>query len=339
MRLYFPFVIICVVSLLLRVEKINASSWNIGPEEKRLLMEAGCKFDSCGHMCKSPRWTASGELLEKGACIEDSYRTSVVPEKGITKVYSRIKAQRVRGVHDRKKQVSIDFTLHMQWIDPGIRTNFSEEDMKNGGIVLEIEQLKSIWKPDLYIYNLSDYKSFSDSKQIKSFILLPSNGSNLSNNTEESKQQNGQTVVEFTVEAKATIYCEFDLNYYPMDNQKCQFRFGSRSLGTTFMLHDPSNIYHHPTDYKAENFNIRITFFDGKLNTGNNTIGFDIQMVRILRPFIMEYYLPCMAIVLVSQIGFVIPLTAIPGRVALLVTQFLTITNLFIHQMVCITGS
>ena len=38
--------------------------------------------------------------------------------------------------------------------------------------------------------------------------------------------------------------------------------------------------------------------------------------------------------VLVSEIGFVVPITAIPGRVALLVTQFLTLVNLFIYQMV-----
>ena len=35
-------------------------------------------------------------------------------------------------------------------------------------------------------------------------------------------------------------------------------------------------------------------------------------------------------------IGFIIPVTVIPGRVSLLVTQFLTLINLFIHQMVSI---
>ena len=40
------------------------------------------------------------------------------------------------------------------------------------------------------------------------------------------------------------------------------------------------------------------------------------------------------AIVVVSIMGFIIPASAIPGRVALLVTQFLTLINLFIYQMV-----
>ena len=332
MRRWFPFLTAIVLSILLKNKKITASSVY---DEQQLLMEAGCKFLLCGHMCETPKWAGSGQLLEKGACIERTYRKSVVPEKGITKVLTTFTDHKVRGVHDRKKQVSIDFTIRLRWIDPGIKTNFSKEDIKNGGIVLEVEQLNKIWKPDLYIYNLSDYNSYSESKQIKSFILLPTNESNLNDSMESTIQEQSQTIVEFTVEAKAIIYCNFDLAMYPMDSQMCNFRFGSRSSGTTFMLDNPNNIYHQITNYNAENFNITTTFFDEQLNTGKNTIGFDIQMDRILKPFIMEYYLPCMAIVLVSHIGFVIPLTAIPGRIALLVTQFLTITNLFIHQMVC----
>ena len=332
MRHFFLFVITVVLSILLRSKRINALN---NTRLNLLLIEAGCRYESC-RFCEDEayRWVGSGILLEKGACIERTYQQSSVPETGITKVYSTIIEQRVREVDGQKKQVTIDFTLALQWMDPGIKTNFSEENEQNGGIKLSIEHLNVIWKPDLYIYNISDYKSYADSKQINSFIILATNVSNLGNNTEETKQQKRQTVVEYTVEAKATIYCNFDFSDYPMDTQMCRFRFGSRSSGTTFILNDPNKIYHETTNYMTENFNITITFFDGNLNTGKNIVGFDIQMVRILKPFIMEYYLPCMAIVLVSQIGFVIPLTAIPGRAALLVTQFLTLTNLFIHQTV-----
>ena len=59
-----------------------------------------------------------------------------------------------------------------------------------------------------------------------------------------------------------------------------------------------------------------------------------IKMTRLGTSYMVEYYLPCIGIILVSEIGFVIPVTAIPGRIGLLVTQFLTLTNLFIHQMV-----
>ena len=74
--------------------------------------------------------------------------------------------------------------------------------------------------------------------------------------------------------------------------------------------------------------------YNDSMQNGSDTFGFNITLERMIQPYIYQYYLPCISIVVVSQISFVIPLSAIPGRVGLVVTQFLTLTNLFIHQMV-----
>ena len=63
-------------------------------------------------------------------------------------------------------------------------------------------------------------------------------------------------------------------------------------------------------------------------------IGFNITLERIVQPYLYEYYFPTFAIVVVSQISFMIPVSASPGRITLVVTQFLTLTNIFIHQKV-----
>ena len=62
--------------------------------------------------------------------------------------------------------------------------------------------------------------------------------------------------------------------------------------------------------------------------------GVDIKFERLIEKYVYEYYMPCILIVLASMLSFIIPLSAIPGRVALVVTQFLTLTNMFIHQRV-----
>ena len=62
--------------------------------------------------------------------------------------------------------------------------------------------------------------------------------------------------------------------------------------------------------------------------------GFNITLKRIIQPYLYKYYFPSIAIVIVSFISFIIPLSAIPGRIVLVVTQFLTLTSIFIHQMV-----
>ena len=63
-------------------------------------------------------------------------------------------------------------------------------------------------------------------------------------------------------------------------------------------------------------------------------VGITFKMVRILSPFIFQYHLPAAAIVFVSQVSFIIPPSAIPGRIGLLATLFLTLINLFINHMV-----
>ena len=119
-----------------------------------------------------------------------------------------------------------------------------------------------------------------------------------------------------------------------MDKQNCNVTINSGSNEAIFVLNDQNGAYHSSTSYKALNLEMTTTFFDEKINNGRNRIGFKIQMKRQIQSFLMKYYVPCMAIVIVSEIGFVVPLTALPGRAALLVTQFLTLVNLFIYQMV-----
>jgi hypothetical protein len=93
-------------------------------------------------------------------------------------------------------------------------------------------------------------------------------------------------------------------------------------------------------NYEGDGFRITIdpigTLTDPSKITQNSTgdFGFDIILERIAQPYMFQYYFPCAAIVIISQISFIIPLSAIPGRVGLVVTQFLTLTNIFIYQMV-----
>ena len=316
----------------------NASSLK---DTTSLLIEAGCKtkkYNETNGRGWEYEWiaTENARLLANGACVGPDYRGYVVPEKGITKVYSTIEDQKVRAVDGKEGTLSIDFTLVMRWLDPNIKTNFSSDDQANGGIVLEKTQLELIWEPDLYIYNRRSFKSLDEWRSTKTLNILTSNEVAQIDSTDTTEKQNSKTAVEWRIEIKSTIYCNFDHASYPMDKQICNLTFGSSSFGAIFVLHDPNNIYHgEHIYYEAANFDMSFTFFDENLNNGRSTVGLRIEMDRLVSSFIMKYYLPCIAIVLVSGLSFAIPQTAIPGRIALLVTQFLTLINLSIYQMVC----
>ncbi len=66
-------------------------------------------------------------------------------------------------------------------------------------------------------------------------------------------------------------------------------------------------------------------------NSGYNysIAGFTVDFSRHSKSFVFKYYLPSCSMVVISWISFLIPPTAIPGRVALLVTIFLVLTTYF----------
>ena len=111
--------------------------------------------------------------------------------------------------------------------------------------------------------------------------------------------------------------------------------FGGQSSNLRFQLYDSENENHGNQSFQFSDLKVAVSVIEepGSSST-EQKIGLQINIQRHLKPYILKYYLPCIIITLVSQCSFLIPLDALPGRVALVVTQLLTLTSLFIHEMV-----
>ena len=327
------------INAILEINYLNALSSKYEP-----LIEAGCKkkdwnengkfWDEAKN--KSFDWIASGKLLEKGACLEEGYRSWVIPEKGVTRVHSAIKFPFLSTIGLREQLVSIHYSLTFTWIDRRIKTNFSlEPDTNKTDMTIQVKVLKNIWAPDLYIFNRS---AFLDPFGIRSTVSLKlyslhSYNKVYGTNIQERHATRDSTVVEYKSEQRSRIYCSFDYSLYPMDRHVCILRLGTRSSSSTLILHTDDSDDNIPI-YSAAGFDIVTKLFDENIMNGSNTIGVKMQMSRRLKPFILTYYVPAMSIVMVSEISFLIPIAAMPGRIGLLVTLFLTLTNVCIHHMV-----
>ena len=212
-------------------------------EEKDLLRQAGC--------------TENDELLEEGACILHHYRPHAIPDKGSTKIYTTIMQEKVREVDNKREVMIVDLRLQMHWIDSGIKTDFSDEDKESGGIGLDlIHQITKIWRPLMHFHNITDWKTHQDSYNILGLTLDADH--NFDTNT---------TVVEYTLETKAMVFCDFDFISYTRDAQTCLLRFETKSSGLDLEFYDPTNIYHKEKKYDAPEYHIKVNFFDGVLDT------------------------------------------------------------------------
>ena len=335
----FYLILLITLYTLLNIKSLNAISLKDKP-----LIEAGCKkkiWNENGEYMddeqnKTFDWVASGKLLEKGACLKDGYRYWVVPQTGVTIVYSTIQKPFLRTIGQREQLVSIDYVLTLIWIDKRIKTNFSmESGINETSMALRISTLKKIWAPELYIFHRSSFLDPYGTRSTVSLKLYSLQKFNELHKTKirEMHANNESTVVEYKSEYRSRIYCTFDYSLYPMDRHLCTLRLGSRSSSSTLML-QKDEIDENLPIYSAAGFDLVSTLFDENVNNGSNTIGVKMEMTRRLNPFLLKYYAPAIAVVIVSEISFLIPVAAIPGRIGLLVTLFLTLTNLFIHNMV-----
>ena len=136
---------------------------------------------------------------------------------------------------------------------------------------------------------------------------------------------------------RATLFCEFQFSSFPLDTQVCNF---VQSVGPegVCLLFSPKKLdkWNHETNGYQVTVRQRGGSITHNIDFQNGTCrcGFNVTLTRMIQPYLFQYYFPSIAIVVVSQISFIIPLSAIPGRIGLIVTQFLTLTNIFIHQMV-----
>jgi hypothetical protein len=136
-----------------------------------------------------------------------------------------------------------------------------------------------------------------------------------------------------------TFICPMRFDKFPLDTQRCKFQVGSYSYDESHMVFVTDNAgYQAPkTDNGiALDYAIQITrlseedsvYVGGSL--GNFSLaGFEMVLSRYVSTYIITYYLPSGLFVIVSWISFLIPMDVIPGRMALLVTLFLVLVNIF----------
>ena len=95
----------------------------------------------------------NGTLLSSSVCIPMGYIKGEAPRKP-TIVRTKIEINNIREVNDKKMQITIDFYQEITWTDNRIKTTLAP----NSSSCLNNNLINSIWKPDLWIKNLFDFK-------------------------------------------------------------------------------------------------------------------------------------------------------------------------------------
>ena len=309
----------------------GCEGFEVNGKIKEMVKEAGCPFES------------TKQLLVRNVCLLPDYQSNELPkdQRGRVDVHINLHKAFILEVDELRNRLTIKIVQFMKWFDPRIKTNYSAITDPSGIIWLSQSNVQQIWHPDqdMYTEDLEEWKSLYDPSLYRKIVILPHYDIGEINdyvrdtdNDEddydgEKHDEDIPTHLGGLKAWRATILCIFDFSSYPLDTQRCTFtQFGVVGMNITLNQAGESSEWNQ----KVAGFKVAIENV-GAL--GNDSIGFDITLKRIVQPYLYQYYLPCCSIVVVSQVSFIIPLSAIPGRVALVATQFLTLTNIFIHQI------
>ena len=302
---------------------------------------------------KSDLACSNGRKITGFVCLPNDYHKEISPtgeDEHIVHINSSIWLRNIREINAVDKTMTVDITLTLYWIDNRILKKFTKHNMnkhaggKAGIMVLPIEKLDDIWRPDLYIFDMAYFESYKVNAPVDSISILYNYWWSASDYNRDYTLNN--TVLQYYIDARAKIYCfKFSFERFPMEGNTCTFVLGTSLTRANFAWSvDNDDWRYHSLNYHeiVNGYEItNVSWLNESPKSVNENyagmgraIGFEVSVKRQLMPFLVQYYIPCIAIVLLTQISFIIPLTAIPGRVALLVTEFLTLTNIFIHQQV-----
>jgi hypothetical protein len=134
-----------------------------------------------------------GFLLSAAICLPFGYRKHELPQTS-TEINTAIAINNIREIDDKKMTVSLEFHPQLIWADKRIVTNFSKEE-RGMFKVLNSVALQKVWKPDLFIENLSSFKLHSMLDDISGFSI--GNGLMLG--------WKNETIIFYKFSAKATI--------------------------------------------------------------------------------------------------------------------------------------
>ncbi|XP_042884812.1 glutamate-gated chloride channel-like isoform X5 [Penaeus japonicus] len=222
-----------------------------------------------------------------------------------------IMIRNVETISDVKMEYSIQIYFREQWKDHRLTFN------NMGGRIkyLTLTEADMVWMPDLFFKNEKEghfHKIILPNFYIR---IYPDGG------------------VLYSIRISLTLSCPMNLKLFPLDRQQCQLLMASYGWTTedlVFLWKDVEPVQVtknlHLPRFTLEKF---ITdYCNSKTNTGEySCLRVDLVFKREFSYYLIQYYIPCCMLVIVSWVSFWLDQNAVPARVSLGVTTLLTMST------------
>ncbi|EFX89617.1 hypothetical protein DAPPUDRAFT_190742 [Daphnia pulex] len=228
-----------------------------------------------------------------------------------TIVKSNILVRSMGPFSEHRMDYSMDCYFRQSWQDRRLSFNGPIETLS-----LSIKMLEGIWKPDTFIYN--GKKSYLHTITTPNKLLrINKDGSILYS-------------VRLTIKAK----CSMDLREFPMDHQSCPLILGSYSYDEEDLLYvwDEDQGVKFLGDVELSQFDLISSPYRNASISRKRGLYSVLQVSFNLRRkqgyFLIQVYVPCILIVVLSWVSFWLNREATSDRINLGITTVLTLSTL-----------
>jgi len=213
------------------------------------------------------------------------------------------------------QEYSVQLSLRQEWTDDRLAFGKMDQYKSYGLNSITLTEQERIWKPDLFFRN---EKEGHFHKIIMPNVLL---------------RIKGEGQVLYSIRISLVLACPMDLKYYPLDKQNCTIEMASYG----YLDEDLKFLWKEINPVQiAKPLNLpRFTLetYDTAYCTSRTTTGaysclrIDLMFKREFSYYLIQIYIPCCMLVIVSWVSFWLDPNAIPARVSLGVTTLLTMAT------------
>ena len=274
------------------------------------------------HTCKANHsfiWCLPSDYNQE----DDPFRYSYLTNKSLPWSYDfKFIIKEVSNVNDKAQTIQVSMYFGVSWFEPRLRINESAEDWKEtkmgppDEVNVSPETLKYLWYPELEIYGLENFHLHRVLKEMSGVRII--------------KNQ----TIHYELRVGITISCQMTFDDYPLDSHSCPFQIGSYYGTDKTVICSSHYAFDEERQRSLQHF-IKIKQLSAEdqtviLPSGDYAAcGFTVELNRMRMQNIVQVYLPSTMFVMVSWVSFLIKPEVVPGRMALLVTLFLVLTNIF----------
>ncbi|XP_054259408.1 glutamate-gated chloride channel isoform X6 [Macrosteles quadrilineatus] len=217
----------------------------------------------------------------------------------------------IATISDIKMEYSVQLTFREQWLDERLKF----DDFKGKIKYLTLTEANRVWMPDLFFSNEKE-GHFHNIIMPNVYIRIFPYGS-----------------VLYSIRISLTLSCPMNLKLYPLDRQVCSLRMASYGWTTDDLVFlwkegDPVQVVKnlHLPRFTLEKF--LTDYCNSKTNTGEySCLKVDLLFKREFSYYLIQIYIPCCMLVIVSWVSFWLDQSAVPARVSLGVTTLLTMAT------------